>query len=73
MNSDQQGVKLEPTGCYLAEQTPLDQCYESTEQQVAGSKANQLPAVGDDIDIVKAIIITVILTIVYILIKKVRK
>lgn len=70
--NDQQGTVLTPTGCYLAEQTPLDQCFEKTEQQVAGSRPNQLPAVGDDIDITKAIIITVVLTIIYIIAKKVQ-
>lgn len=68
-----QGQVLTPTGCHLAEQTPLDQCFESVHGQVAGSAArpDTLPKVGGDINIVLPFVLTLSVVILYMLVKKV--
>jgi hypothetical protein len=72
--NDKQGQVMTPTGCHLAEQTPLDQCFESIEGQVAGSaprpENGQLPRVGSDLQIIIPIALAILATLLYLIVKK---
>lgn len=66
---ERQGSVLPPTGCYLAEQTPLDQCFEKNTQQIAGSSPTELPRTGSDISIILPIFCTIAALSIYKIIK----
>jgi len=65
----EQGTVNTPTGCHLAEQTPLDQCYDKTTVQPPASGI--LPRTGSDINIVLPLVFTIIIVSLYLAVKKV--
>lgn len=63
---DTQGKVLTPTGCYLAEQTPLNECFEKTlSQQVEQPK--ELPRTGASFNWQMPFVLTMLAVIMFVL------